>query len=78
MSAVSIEVAQMNTADRLTVAIQRIEAIEFLAKRIAGAEVNYRNAYEQFGDSDIRTGRAWDALRKAGNAVRDHFSKIED
>ena len=52
--------------------------IDLLAKRIAGAEVNYRNAYEQFGGADIRTGRAWDKLRQAGNAIREHFFNIEE
>jgi len=52
--------------------------IDLLAKRLAGAEVNYRNAYEQHGGDHIETGRRWDQLRRAGDAIREYFSAIED
>lgn len=46
--------------------------IELLAGRLAGAELNYRNAYERFGDAHIETGRMWDKMRRAGDAIRDY------
>lgn len=52
--------------------------IDLLAKRLAGAEVNYRNAYERFGGGHIETGRCRDKLRRAGDAVRQHFYEIEE
>jgi hypothetical protein len=45
--------------------------IWLLAGRLAGAELNYRNTYEQRGGDHIETGRAWDKMRAAGNAIRD-------
>lgn len=52
--------------------------IELLAAALAGAEVNYRNAYEQHGDGHIKTGRCWDKMRRAGNAIRGYFDKLEE
>lgn len=52
--------------------------IDLLSKRIAGAELNYRSAYERHGDGHIETGRAWDKMRKAGDAIRQHFFETEE
>lgn len=51
--------------------------IELLAFRLAGAELNYRNAYEQHGAGHIETGRTWDKMRKAGDAIRDYVPLCE-
>lgn len=44
--------------------------IWLLASALAGAELNYRGAYERFGHDNIETGRRWDKMRRAGNAIR--------
>lgn len=51
--------------------------IDLLAKRLAGAEVNYRHAYVMHGGGH-ETGRYWEALRHAGDAIRQYFSERED
>lgn len=51
--------------------------IDLLAKTLAGAELNYRCAYERLGGSHIEAGRAWDKMRKAGDAIRDYFAARE-
>lgn len=43
-----------------------------LACALAGAELNYRNSYEQRGPDHIETGRRWDKMRHAGDAIREH------
>lgn len=43
-----------------------------LACTLAGAELNYRNSYEQRGAYHIETGRRWDKMRCAGDAIRTH------
>lgn len=39
-------------------------------KDLADAEHAYRTAYELHGADDIRTGRAWDLMRRAGARAR--------
>lgn len=39
--------------------------------RLAKAEETYRQTHDLHGDGHIFTGRAWDVLRRAGNAARD-------
>lgn len=51
--------------------------INRLAKALAGAELNYRNTYERLGGGDIATMRAWDRMRRAGQAIRDYFTETE-
>lgn len=52
--------------------------IDLLAKALAGAELNYRDSYEQRGGGHIETGRRWDRMRRAGDAIRQHFYEIEE
>jgi hypothetical protein len=52
--------------------------LELLAKRLAGAELNYRDSYQSNGDSHIETGRKWDKMRKAGDAIRQYFFEREE
>lgn len=37
---------------------------------LARAEANYRSAHDLLGAADIRTGQAWDKMRKAGDIAR--------
>lgn len=37
---------------------------------LAEAEADYRKCHDLHGDSDMRTGRAWDRMRRAGDAIR--------
>lgn len=41
-----------------------------LAIRLAEAEATYRITHDTRGDGHIETGRAWDKLRQAGDALR--------
>lgn len=52
--------------------------LERLAKQIAGAELNYRAAFERYGPGHIETGKKWDKLRVAGDAIRDYFYVMEN
>lgn len=50
-------------------------AAEILALRerlaeLAKAEAQYRYAHDILGTGDTRTGRAWDIMRRAGDAAR--------
>lgn len=36
-------------------------------RTLAEAEQAYRKAHDLYGGGDIRTGRAWDAMRRAGD-----------
>lgn len=52
--------------------------LDLLAKRLAGAELNYRSAYERHGDRHIETGRCWNKMRRAGDAIRQYFYELEE
>jgi len=43
---------------------------------LAVAEQDYRQKHDLYGDDDMRTGRAWDLLRRAGNAARSVLSAL--
>jgi hypothetical protein len=49
------------------------ETLEELAK----AERSYRTSHDDDGPGAVRTGRAWDRLRKAGDAARALLEKKE-
>jgi hypothetical protein len=51
--------------------------IELLAYKLAGAELDYRIAYEKCGGDSINTGRAWDKMRSAGDAIRKYGDMVE-
>jgi len=42
---------------------------------LAAAEANYRHAHDLRGDDHKETGRAWDAMRRAGDAARDMIAQ---
>lgn len=46
-------------------------------KALADAEQAYRKAHDLYGGGDIRTGRAWDAMRRAGDAARQALAALE-
>jgi hypothetical protein len=45
------------------------ELVEALSE-LSDAEASYRKAHDLYGGGDIRTGRAWDRLRRAGDKAR--------
>jgi hypothetical protein len=51
-------------------AIAAMPAPDAVVGELADAESAYRRAYEQHGGGAIQTGRAWDAMRRAGDRVR--------
>ena len=55
---------------------KRVARIEEL-KALADAEQAYRKAHDLYGGGDIRTGRAWDAMRRAGDAARQALAALE-
>lgn len=46
-------------------------------KELATAEHHYRTCHDLYGGRDIRTGRAWDAMRRAGGNARAAIAKAE-
>jgi len=53
----------MNAADEINALREALEAL-------ANAEYEYRHLHDLHGDSDIRAGRAWDWMRRKGDAAR--------
>ena len=41
-----------------------------LAENLAEREAEYRHTHDHEGPESVRTGRAWDRIRRAGDAVR--------
>lgn len=61
----------------------RISTLETDKKRLSEAlallehaEAMYRLAHDLYGGGDIRTGRAWDSMRRAGNTARTALQSI--
>ena len=48
-----------------------------LLREFAEAEAAYRLAYQLHGRSDIKTGRAWDRMRRAGDAARQALASTD-
>ena len=55
-------------------ALAEFDALEKLARALASAEWRYRCMYQSHGGDSLEAGRAWDRMKRAGNAVRMHFS----
>ena len=47
----------------IAAAPEMLEALDVLQ----AAEAHYRKSHNAFGEGHIETGRAWDAMRRAGN-----------
>lgn len=47
------------------------EKIRKILEELAEAEKTYRYIFESFGAGNIRTGRAWDVMRKTGDKARE-------
>ena len=48
-----------------------IDEIVAALTRLADAEQHYRLMHDLHGDGDMRAGRAWDLMRRAGDQARD-------
>jgi hypothetical protein len=59
-------------AARITADSARIEVLEEALCDLQVAEAGYRYAHDHFGADDSRTGRAWDIMRRCGDAAREH------
>ena len=46
------------------------------ATALSVCEREYRRCHDLYGRSDMRTGRAWDAMRRAGDRLRTLLSEI--
>jgi hypothetical protein len=44
--------------------------------KLQKAESKYRQTHDQFGTGNLDTGRAWDALRRAGDDARQVLGKL--
>jgi hypothetical protein len=53
----------------------RCGEMERALARLAAAEANYRHAHDLRGDDHKETGRAWEAMRRAGDAARDMIAQ---
>lgn len=59
-------------ASSIADAIERLRSVSVsppLAE-LSKAEQAYRQAHDLYGPGDLRTGRAWDQMRRAGDDVR--------
>ena len=57
--------ATQGTADN-----ERIAEMSDALQALALAEANYRKKHDLLGSGHIETGRAWDIVRRAGDAAR--------
>lgn len=46
------------------------DALRAALKECAETEAEYRKAHDLYGDGDMRAGRAWDRMRRSGDAAR--------
>jgi hypothetical protein len=56
---------------------EREELVEVLLE-LANAESQYRTNHDLNGDGSIESGRAWDRMRRAGNAARAAYAPDND
>ena len=56
-------------AATITALQARVDAAEKLGLALADAEAEYRRFYQLHGRDDMRTGRAWDKMRRRGDAA---------
>ena len=68
-------IAAWNT--RQLVPREAVEA-EKLALALADAEAEYRRFYQAHGAGDMRTGRAWDKMRRRGDMIRAALAAITE
>ncbi|MCE2842362.1 MAG: hypothetical protein LW689_06215 [Novosphingobium sp.] len=66
-------IKELKAAEERGARMARIEEL----KALADAEQAYRKAHDLYGGGDIRTGRAWDAMRRAGDAARQALAALE-
>lgn len=52
---------------------EKVSALGLLTE-LATAEHHYRFCHDNYGSDDIKTGRAWDVLRRAGDKARRFIS----
>jgi hypothetical protein len=51
---------------------KKVEA-ETLLLRLVNAEITYRTSHDLRGSGHLATGRAWDEMRRAGDAARKYL-----
>ncbi len=47
-----------------------VEQLREALRELANAEADYRRLHDLYGRGHIQTGRAWDRMRRAGDAAR--------
>lgn len=52
------------------VAAEQLRLLTEAASALEKAEATYRYCHDVLGGGDIKTGRAWDKMRRAGDRVR--------
>jgi hypothetical protein len=63
---------------RVNVTEEAHNEVKILLTTLAGCEETYRHHHDHFGGDDMRTGRAWDAMRRAGDNARKLMSVKSD
>ncbi len=53
-------------------------SLHFAAAALAEAEAQYRATHDLCGGDHLRTGHAWDRMRRAGDLVRSHVTAVPD
>lgn len=56
--------------DKETAAIKRADEAGRLLAALAKDEKQYRHDHDHYGRSDLRTGNAWDHMRRSGDKAR--------
>ena len=67
-------IAAWNTRPSLEGVAGLVEALTSLQR----AETTYRRTHDLHGDADMRTGRAWDAMRRASDRAKAALATFRD
>lgn len=73
----ALQVASVEASERRRAHADR-DALVAALSHLADKEQEYRLIHDGKGDAHIDTGRAWDRLRKAGNAARTILAQIKE
>ena len=73
---VTAEVFAASTPDPALLAL--VGELVGVGQKLADAEAEYRRCHDVFGDGHIQAGRAWDAMRRAGDEARATLTRAKE